>query len=61
MCETKALVFEPLRSARLQLTDELIGDLHDRSTDSTSEDLRRIHELLSLPKNKELSQSSSSQ
>ncbi|XP_075905515.1 complex I assembly factor TIMMDC1, mitochondrial [Nelusetta ayraudi] len=48
-------------SARLQLTDELIGDLHDRATDSTSEDLQRIHELLSSPKNKESPQPSSSQ
>lgn len=53
--------FKLLRSARLQLTDELIGDLHHRSTDSTSEDLQRINELLSLPKNKESPQPSSSQ
>lgn len=53
--ETNTLVFELLRSARMQLTDELIGDLHNQMTNSTSEDLQRIDELLSLPKNKELS------
>lgn len=47
-------------SARMQLTDELIGDLHDRSNGSTSADLQRIDELLSLPKNKESSLPSSS-
>lgn len=60
-CETNALVFEFFRSARMQLTDELIGDLHDRSTDSTRKDLQRIDELLSLPKNKESTLASSSQ
>lgn len=48
-------------AARLQLTDELICDLHDRSTNDTSEDLQRIHELLSLPKNEESPQHPGSQ
>lgn len=54
-------VSELRRSARLQLTDELIGDLHERSADGTSENLQRIDELLSLPKNKGSSVASSGQ
>lgn len=58
----KALLFLILREARLQLTDELIGDLHERSTPGrTDEDLQRIQELLSLPKNKEASEPPGSQ
>ncbi|XP_051282907.1 complex I assembly factor TIMMDC1, mitochondrial [Dicentrarchus labrax] len=39
-------------AARLQLTDELIGDLNARSVAAeTVKDMQRIDELLSLPKN----------
>lgn len=51
-----------LRDARLQLTDELIGDLSDIATSKdTNEDMQRIQELLSLPQNEVVSQDVSHQ
>lgn len=51
-----------LRNARLQLTDELIGDLSDISASKdTDEDMQRIQELLSLPQNDAVSQDVSHQ
>lgn len=44
-----------LRNARLQLTDELIGDLHDVSK-STEEDMQRIQELLASPQSEAVPQ-----
>lgn len=47
--------------ARLQLTDDLIGDLSvSVQTKQTDMDLQRIQELLSLPPNKDLEQDSKS-
>lgn len=41
-----------LRTARLQLTDELIGDLNvSCQAEETNKDIERIQELLSLPQN----------
>ncbi|KAI3366050.1 hypothetical protein L3Q82_009872 [Scortum barcoo] len=49
-------------TARLQLTDDLIGDLNVSSqVEETNKDLQRIHELLSLPQNEDVTQDSSSQ
>lgn len=49
-------------AARLQLTDELIGDLNVSSqAEETNKDMQRIQELLSLPQNKDVTQESSSQ
>ncbi|XP_074483763.1 complex I assembly factor TIMMDC1, mitochondrial [Sebastes fasciatus] len=49
-------------AARLHLTDELIGDLNVSSqAEETNKDMRRIQELLSLPKNEEATQDSRSQ
>uniref|UniRef100_H3CYA5 Complex I assembly factor TIMMDC1, mitochondrial n=1 Tax=Tetraodon nigroviridis TaxID=99883 RepID=H3CYA5_TETNG len=42
-------------NARLQLTDELIGDLHDVSK-STEEDMQRIQELLASPQSEAVPQ-----
>lgn len=48
-------------TARLQLTDELIGDLNASSrAEDTNQDMRRIQELLSLPQNEDATQRSSS-
>nr|XP_020447870.1 complex I assembly factor TIMMDC1, mitochondrial [Monopterus albus]XP_020447872.1 complex I assembly factor TIMMDC1, mitochondrial [Monopterus albus] len=49
-------------TARLQLTNELIGDLNVSSqAEETSKDLERIEELLSLPQNPDVAQDSCSQ
>lgn len=57
-----SLCVSPLRSARLRLTDELIGDLSDISASKgTDEDMQRIQELLSLPENEAASQDASHQ
>ncbi|GAA6216133.1 complex I assembly factor TIMMDC1, mitochondrial [Lates japonicus] len=49
-------------TARLQLTDELIGDLNvSCQPEETSKDLQRIQELLSLPQNEGAAQDSRSQ
>ncbi|XP_056882202.1 complex I assembly factor TIMMDC1, mitochondrial [Takifugu flavidus] len=49
-------------NARLQLTDELIGDLGDISaSQDADEDMQRIQELLSLPHNEAVSQDTSHQ
>ncbi|TMS11710.1 Complex I assembly factor TIMMDC1, mitochondrial [Larimichthys crocea] len=48
-------------TARLQLTDELIGDLNVSQLEDSSKDMQRIQELLSLPQNKDVTQDSSSQ
>lgn len=54
--------FSILRTARLQLTDELIGDLNVRSeADDAGEDMQKIQELLSLPRNEDVTQDSGSQ
>ncbi len=50
------------RTARLQLTDELIGDLDVSSeADDANKDVQRIQELLTLPQNEDVTQQSSSQ
>lgn len=50
------------RNARLQLTDELIGELGDISaSQDAEEDMQRIQELLSLPHNEADSQDTSHQ
>lgn len=52
--------YETTRTARLQLTDELIGDLNVGSqTEEISKDVERIQELLSLPQNEHVAQDSS--
>ncbi|XP_035005902.2 complex I assembly factor TIMMDC1, mitochondrial [Hippoglossus stenolepis] len=49
-------------AARLQLTDELIGDLNvSCQAEETNKDMQRIQELLSSPQNKDVAQDSSSQ
>lgn len=49
-------------SARLKLTDELIGELNGSSqAEETNKDMQRIQELLSLPQNEDVTQDSSSQ
>ncbi|XP_036947297.1 complex I assembly factor TIMMDC1, mitochondrial [Acanthopagrus latus] len=49
-------------TARLQLTDELIGDLNVNSQpEELQKDMQRIQELLSLPKNDDVTQDSSTQ
>ncbi|XP_041637597.1 complex I assembly factor TIMMDC1, mitochondrial [Cheilinus undulatus] len=49
-------------TARLQLTDELIGDLNVSSqAEEASKDMQKIQELLSLPRNEDLSQDSGGQ
>ncbi|XP_075950714.1 complex I assembly factor TIMMDC1, mitochondrial [Anarhichas minor] len=49
-------------TARLHLTDELIGDLNVSSqAEETNKDMRRIQELLSLPQNEDVTQDSRSQ
>lgn len=49
-------------TARLQLTDELIGDLNVSSQEEdTNKDMQRIQELLSLPQNEDVTQDPSSQ
>ena len=51
-----------LRAARLQMTDELIDNLNVSSqAEETRDDMQRIRELLSLPKNKEADEDSSNQ
>ncbi|KAM6958465.1 complex I assembly factor TIMMDC1, mitochondrial [Tautogolabrus adspersus] len=46
-------------TARLQLTDELIGDLNTSSqAEETSKDMQRIQELLSSPPNDDMTQDS---
>ncbi|TDG96149.1 hypothetical protein EPR50_G00236540 [Perca flavescens] len=48
--------------ARLQLTDDLIGELNVSSqAEETNKDMQRIQELLSLPQNEDLTQDSHSQ
>ncbi|XP_071380477.1 complex I assembly factor TIMMDC1, mitochondrial [Centroberyx affinis] len=48
--------------ARLQLTDDLIGDLNVSSqAEETEKDVKRIQELLSLPQNEGVAQDSGSQ
>lgn len=49
------------RSARLQLTDDLIGDLSVGSAEEAEKDLQKIQELLSLPQNEGVAQDSDSQ
>ncbi|XP_029925860.1 complex I assembly factor TIMMDC1, mitochondrial [Myripristis murdjan] len=49
-------------TARLQLTDDLIGDLNDSSqAEEANKDLQKIQELLSLPPNEGMAQDSGSQ
>ncbi|KAM3857043.1 complex I assembly factor TIMMDC1, mitochondrial [Diretmus argenteus] len=49
-------------SARLQLTEDLIGDLSVKSqADKAEKDLQKIQELLSLPQNEGVAQDSDSQ
>ncbi|XP_076579141.1 complex I assembly factor TIMMDC1, mitochondrial [Chaetodon auriga] len=49
-------------TARLQLTDDLIGDLSASvQAEETNKDLQRIHELLSSPLNEDVTQDSGSQ
>ncbi|XP_070850154.1 complex I assembly factor TIMMDC1, mitochondrial [Chaetodon trifascialis] len=49
-------------TARLQLTDDLIGDLSaSAQAEETKKDLQRIHELLSSPPNEDVTQDSRSQ
>ncbi|XP_070711838.1 complex I assembly factor TIMMDC1, mitochondrial [Pempheris klunzingeri] len=49
-------------TARLQLTDDLIGDLKvNCQVEETNKDMQRIQELLSLPANEDVSHGSSSQ
>lgn len=49
-------------TARLQLTDELIRDLNASSqAEDTNKDIQRIQELLSIPRNEDVTQDSSSQ
>lgn len=49
-------------TARLHLTDELIGDLNVSSqAEETNKDMQRIRELLSLPQNEDVTQDSRSQ
>lgn len=58
----RSLSFCIPRTARMQLTDELIGDLSVSSTaGETSNDIEKIQELLSLPQNEDVTQDSSSQ
>lgn len=45
------------RNARLQLTDQIIGEFNGRDQD-TEGDLQRIKELLSQPRNEELTEES---
>ena len=50
------------RTAHLQLTDELIGDLSPGArADAANQDLERIKELLSLPPNEGVAQDTTSQ
>ena len=50
------------RMARLQLTDDLIGDLSSTSqTQEAEQDLQKIQEILSLPRNEGVAQDSDSQ
>ena len=50
------------RMARLQLTDDLIGDLSSTSQAQEAEqDLQKIQEILSLPRNEGVAQDSDSQ
>ncbi|XP_033471883.1 complex I assembly factor TIMMDC1, mitochondrial [Epinephelus lanceolatus] len=49
-------------SARLQLTDELIGDLNvSTQTEETNKDMQRIQDLLSLPPKEDVTQDSCSE
>ncbi|XP_026157590.1 complex I assembly factor TIMMDC1, mitochondrial [Mastacembelus armatus] len=49
-------------TARLQLTDELIGDLNvSCQAEETAKDMQRIQELLSLPRNEDAARDSNSQ
>ncbi|XP_031147780.1 complex I assembly factor TIMMDC1, mitochondrial [Sander lucioperca] len=49
-------------TARLQLTDDLIGELNVSSqAEETNKDMQRIQELLSLPQNEDVTQDSHSQ
>lgn len=48
----RMLLFLCTRTENLQLTDELIGNLDDRThNEETSKDIRRIQELLTSPEN----------
>lgn len=50
------------RTARLQLTDELISNLNVSSqVEETNKDMQRIQELLSLPQNEDVVKDSSGQ
>lgn len=52
--------FEIIRTARLQLTDELVGELNVTSqAEEMNKDMQRIQELLSLPQNEHVVQDSS--
>lgn len=52
--------FEIIRTARMQLTDELIGELNVTSqAKEINKDIQRIQELLSLPQNEHVAQDSS--
>lgn len=53
-CSQIVLCFvAPIRASRLQLTDNLIGELNVSSqADETTKDLQKIEKLLSLPANK---------
>ncbi|XP_056157344.1 complex I assembly factor TIMMDC1, mitochondrial [Lampris incognitus] len=49
-------------TARMQLTEDLIGDLDvSNQSDQTEEDMKRIEELLSLPPNETVAQDNNSQ
>lgn len=49
---TQNVAFLCTRTENLQLTDELIGNLDDRThNEETSKDIRRIQELLTSPEN----------
>lgn len=61
-CSPHSPFFQIIRTARLQLTDELIGDLNVSSqAEETNKDMQRIQELLSLPQNEDVTQDSGSQ
>lgn len=52
--------FSNKRTARLQLTDELISNLNVSSqVEETNKDMQRIQELLSLPQNEDVVKDSS--
>lgn len=52
----------PLRTARLEMTDELISSLDGAAQEEElSRDIQRMQELLSLPKNEEKAASSAAE